>query len=123
MRQRPATPSRPSIAVHIHDSLTDDALTDLLLGIEEEAVPVEVTRSTELNPLKLAHSAARHSQLGVGVGVSLDYAVVTLDKLPEDRPYLAYGWGADQLRDRITGANAARLVKRLPLRPEHERNP
>lgn len=110
------TEPRPTLNVAAHDRVSDAALTQVLLGIEEEGVPYLVQRSTELNPLGLAHDAAVSSRLGVGVGISLDYAVVTTDKLCEDRPYLAYHLGVSPEADRIIGSNAARLVKRLPLR-------
>ena len=48
----------PSICVHVHSAITDASLDDLLLGIEEEGVPVEVSRHDHLNPLVLAHDAA-----------------------------------------------------------------
>ena len=104
----------PSISVRVHNDVTGDDLMPLLLGIEEEGVPVEVTRHEELNPLKLAHAAAIESKLGIGIGVALDYVVITTEKLPEDRPYIAR-FLADA-EGRIIGGNAARVVKRLPLR-------
>lgn len=122
MRPRPMQQERPSIRVHVHQAVDDARLIDLLLGMEEEGVPAEVSRHDELDPLVLAHDAAVQSRLGVGVGVSLDYAVVTLEKLTAERPYLAEWWGADALHDRMTGGNAARLVKRTPLRTPVERN-
>lgn len=109
----PAKPSPPSIVLHAHSAIGGDALTNLLLGIEEEGVPVETHHHDELNPLTLAHEAAISSRLGIGIGVALDYVVVTLEKLPEDRPYMAEFLGG---ADRKVGSNAARLVKRIPLR-------
>ena len=92
----------PAICVHVHEATTDAHLADLLLGIEEEGVPVEVSRHDHLNPLVLAHDAAVTSRLGIGLGVALDYVVITTDKLPEHRPYVA--------------RHFARIVKRIPLR-------
>lgn len=105
----------PAICVHVHEAVTNAQLTDLLLGIEEEGVPVEVSRHGHLNPLALAHDAAVTSRLGIGLGVALDYVVITIDKLPQHRPYVArhFQRGA---ADRIVGSNAARIVKRIPLR-------
>ena len=82
-------PTPPSICVRVHHDVTREDLLPLLLGIEEEGVPVEVTRHEQLNPLTLAHEAAIESALGIGVGVALDYVVITTEKLPEDRPYIA----------------------------------
>ncbi len=106
----------PSIQLHAHEQISDQMLNQLLLGAEEESVPVRVSRHDVLNPLTLAHNAARSSRLGVGIGVSLSYAVVTVDKLPEERPFLAQFFNREPRLDRFIGSNAARLVKRLPLR-------
>lgn len=122
MRGQPERRDRPSIKIHVHRAVSDGALEDLLLGIEEEGVPADVVREDERNPLELAHRAANASQLGLGVGIALDYAVVTLDKLPKERPYLATHWSLDPQQDRRCGSNAARIVKRIPLRHEVERS-
>ena len=54
----------------------------------------------------------------------MDYAVITTEKLPEAKPYLATWLNADAGIDRAIGTNAARMVKRTPLRPlSGERNP
>ncbi|HEY5181687.1 MAG TPA: glycerol dehydratase reactivase beta/small subunit family protein [Dermatophilaceae bacterium] len=107
--------NRPALVLHRHRSVENDALRELLLGMEEEGVPVRMVPSGELNPLELAAAAALESRLGVGIGVSLDYVVVTTEKLPAGRPYIARRFNADAAQDRTVGANAARLVKRLPL--------
>ncbi len=115
-----ATP--PAILCHVHAGVPEAALTSMLLGIEEEGVPVEVHRFDELNPLKLAHEAAIASRLGIGLGVSLDYVVTTTEKLDEGRPYIAQFLGECPEQDRVIGSNAARIVKRIPLRSAPERN-
>lgn len=108
-------PERPTVRVRLNDRLADQAVAELLLGLEEEGVPVEVTRHSDLNPLTLAHSAALESRLGIGVGVSLDYIVITTEKLPAERPYLTETLHRSEASDRAAGSNAARLVKRMPL--------
>ncbi|MDO5094871.1 MAG: glycerol dehydratase reactivase beta/small subunit family protein [Propionibacteriaceae bacterium] len=112
----------PAIGLAVNERIADAQLTQLLLGMEEEGVPCDVARSAELNPLVLAHEAAVASRLGIGLGVSLDYVVVTTEKLPEGRPYLAHFLGTTPENDRTIGSNAARLVKRLPLRGLAERS-
>ncbi len=106
---------RPTIRLRANDRLADELFAEVLHGIEEEGVPVEVTRHAELNPLALAHEASLESRLGIGIGVSLDYVVITTEKLPPERPYLAATLHRDPWIDRAAGANAARLVKRMPL--------
>ena len=115
------TDERPTINLAVHEGIGDEQLTQVLLGIEEEGVPSRVDRLSELNPLVLAHRAAISSRLGIGLGIALDYVVITTEKLPEQRPYLAHFLGRSAQADRIIGSNAARLVKRLPLR-EPERS-
>ena len=115
------TDERPTINLAVHEGIGDGQLTQVLLGIEEEGVPSRVDRLSELNPLVLAHRAATSSRLGIGLGIALDYVVITTEKLPEQRPYLAHFLGRSEQADRIIGSNAARLVKRLPLR-EPERS-
>ena len=115
------TDERPTINLAVHEGVGDEQLTQVLLGIEEEGVPSRVDRLPELTPLVLAHRAATSSRLGIGLGIALDYVVITTEKLPEQRPYLAHFLGSSEQADRIIGSNAARLVKRLPLR-EPERS-
>ncbi|MDA8439436.1 MAG: glycerol dehydratase reactivase beta/small subunit family protein [Propionibacterium sp.] len=108
---------RPAIILLAHRTIEPARLRELLLGIEEQGVPVRLATSDNLNPLELAASAGMTSRVGVGVGVSLDYVVITTDKLPESRPYIVGLLNESAERDRILGANAARLVKRIPLVP------
>ena len=110
-----ARQAAPRIGVCVNQATSDDALTPLLWGMEEEGVPAAVERCPEIDPLALAQRAARSSRLGVGVGLSLGYAVVTTDKLPAQRLYLALAAGTPQ-QIRTLGANAARLVRRVPLK-------
>jgi hypothetical protein len=106
---------QPAVEVYVHDRIGDLQLKEILLGIEEESIPYVVTRSGELNPLDLAHEAAITSRLGVGVGVSLDYVVITTEKLPVGEPYVVNWLNYNHEVDRALGATAARMVKRLPL--------
>lgn len=106
---------RPAISIAINDRIRDEQIASILNGIEEEQVPAEITRTPELNPLKLAHQASTASRLGIGVGISLEYIVITTEKLAVDIPYLVSSLNQSVASDRAAGANAARLVKRLPL--------
>ena len=106
---------RPTIRLRLNDRVDETRIAEVLHGIEEEGVPVEVTRHDQLNPLLLAHEASLESRLGIGIGISLDHVVITTEKLPADRPYLAAVLNSSPSIDRRAGANAARLVKRMPL--------
>jgi hypothetical protein len=106
---------RPTIRLMLNDRVDETRIAEVLHGIEEEGVPVEVTRHDQLNPLLLAHEASLESRLGIGIGISLDHLVITTEKLPADRPYLVAVLNQSPIIDRKAGANAARLVKRMPL--------
>lgn len=106
---------RPTIRVRLNERLDEARIAQVLYGVEEEGVPVELTRHAELNPLVLAHEASLESRLGIGIGVGLDFVVITTEKLPTDRPYLADVLNRSDSSDRRAGSNAARLVKRMPL--------
>ena len=112
--------ARPTIVLNVNEAIQAGQLREVLLGIEEEGVPYSINRSAEQNPLTLAHQASLASRLGVGVGVSLDYVVVSTEKLPESRPYIARFLNETTQWDRAVGANAARIVKRTPLYTFHE---
>jgi hypothetical protein len=105
----------PAVEVYVQTEIGDYQLTEILLGIEEESIPYVITRRPELDPRELAHQAAVISRLGVGVGISLDYVVITTEKLPSDQPYVAAELNRNHATDRALGATAARIVKRLPL--------
>jgi hypothetical protein len=106
---------RPTIRLRLNDRVDEARIAEVLHGVEEEGVPVELTRHAELNPLLLAHEASLESRLGIGIGISLDHIVISTEKLPADRPYLVAVLNASTHSDRMAGANAARLVKRMPL--------
>jgi hypothetical protein len=106
---------RPTIRLRLNDDIPDVRIAEVLHGVEEEGVPVEVTRHAERNPLVLAHDASLESRLGIGIGISLDFVVITTEKLPAGRPYLVENLNRAEASDRAAGANAARLVKRMPL--------
>jgi hypothetical protein len=107
--------ARPTIRLALNERIPESRIAEVLHGIEEEGVPVEVTSHSELNPLVLAHAASLESRLGIGIGVSLGFLVITTEKLPEGRPYLVANLNRAEASDRAAGANAARLGKRMPL--------
>ena len=113
---RPEEEELPTIIVQRSDGLPEDNLAELLYGIEEEGIPYEVRSNPSTDALYLAHSAALESRLGIGGGASGSVVAVTLEKLPENRPYITEQLNHRRDLDRIIGSNAARLVKRMPLR-------
>jgi hypothetical protein len=110
------TRERPTIVVQQDETLPDSALTEILLGIEEEGMPYRIAKAAGTDARQHAHAAATASRLGVGVGVAGGEIAITTEKLPAGRPYLVAKLGLRRAIERIAGGNAARLVKRMPLR-------
>jgi len=111
--------ARPTIIVSHQPGLSQGNLAEVLYGIEEEGIPYEVREAPSFDAKYLAHEAALESRLGIGVGATSSTVVVTLEKLPEERPYITEQLNLRRALDRAVGANAARLVKRMPLRDLH----
>lgn len=109
--------TKPYISIWAHSGVNELTLNQVLYGIEEEGVPVKLTRKEEMNPLVLAHEAAGESTLHIGLGISLNWAVISTEALAEDSPYTVYKFGLTPECDRTIGSNTARLVKRMPLQP------
>jgi hypothetical protein len=97
-------------------STASDVIREILLGIEEEGIPVKVQEKQSGLPVNLAKDAAGASSLNVGIGTSAAEVVVHHRDLPLDSPLFLLG--AEKLTQanlRCIGANAARLVKGNPL--------
>jgi len=109
--------NRPSIKVFYDcDHLSVSDFTNVLLGIEEEGIPYEVQQVHDSDVLELAHKASLDSRLGVGVGISKEGIVLQYEKLDKAAPLFKIKlYQKDQFRN--IGANAARLVKKMPFKP------
>lgn len=112
---RPVEQERPTIGIRAGSAVPADRIDLIGLGMEEEGVPSLVTRGESSDAAVLAHEAALASRLGVGVGVSTRQIVITTEKLDPARPYITLDVDTGWTRARDMGANAARLVKRMPL--------
>jgi hypothetical protein len=111
-----AAQDRPTIIVHLGAGLTEDNMAEVFYGMEEEGVPFQVRSVQSTDPGQMAHDAAIESRLGIGVGAGGSTIVVTTEKLPASSPYITKELNVRRDLDRSVGANAARLVKRIPLR-------
>lgn len=109
--------NRPSIKVFYDcDHLSVSDFTNVLLGIEEEGIPYEVQQVHDSDVLELAYKASLDSRLGVGVGISKEGIVLQYEKLDKAAPLFKIKlYQKDQYRN--IGANAARLVKKMPFKP------
>lgn len=108
---------RPTVKIFYQEGLAESALRELLFGLEEEGIPWVAEPSTEDSAVKLAFAASTASRLGVGLGVNNREAVLHYEKLSETEPLFRLPADAPPARKRSLGANAARLVKKLPFKP------
>ncbi|WP_238532907.1 glycerol dehydratase reactivase beta/small subunit family protein [Halalkalicoccus jeotgali] len=91
-------------------------------GIEEEGVPWR-TRSVAEEPpsertsTEIAYRAASDSGLKIGIGITPDGThVIHHARLPPEEPIVRH-YPATNSQARTIGTNAARLAKRMPLKP------
>jgi len=109
--------SKPTIKVYYDcDALSVSDFIGVLLGIEEEGIPYEVQEVHESDVLELAYNASLDSRLGVGVGISKQGIVLQYEKLEKAAPLFRIKLYKKELF-RSIGANAARLVKKMPFKP------
>ena len=107
--------TKPTVHVLCSPDAPSAAFKELLYGLEEEGIPWENDTKAG-GALPLAWEAAQASRLGVGVGMDGQSIVLHFNKL--DREQSLYRIPARSLGlARVLGANAARLVKKLPLKP------
>lgn len=107
--------SKPTVHVLCSPDAPSAAFKELLYGLEEEGIPWENDMKAG-GALPLAWEAAQASRLGVGVGMDGQSIVLHFNKLDREQPL--YRIPARSLGlARVLGANAARLVKKLPLKP------
>lgn len=107
--------SKPTVHVLCSPDAPSAAFKELLYGLEEEGIPWENDTKAG-DALPLAWEAAQASRLGVGVGMDGQSIVLHFNKLDREQPL--YRIPARSLGlARVLGANAARLVKKLPLKP------
>jgi len=111
------TGERPLVMLMCSAAGVPEALRrEILLGMEEEGVPVLVQEG-EGEASDLAFEAARLSPLEVGIGLDAQgKAVLQHRKLRRHQPLLRANLAPGPETARQLGLNAARLVKGLPLK-------
>ena len=108
--------TKPTVHVLCSPDAPSAAFKELLYGLEEEGIPWEQGTKEGMDALAMAWEAAQASRLEVGLGLDRQFVVLHYSKLDQGRPlYRVPARQADQVR--ALGANAARLVKKLPLKP------
>ncbi|WP_019152638.1 glycerol dehydratase reactivase beta/small subunit family protein [Robertmurraya massiliosenegalensis] len=106
-----------AIHVYYNAQLNEPSLfRTLLYGVEEEGVPTFVKESQQKTALELSYQAALDSTLGVGIGIDQDgQMILHYTKLDKTQPLFKENI-RDSFKQRILGANAARLVKGMPFK-------
>lgn len=107
---------RPAINIYYDGQMNKRDFEAILHGIEEEGIPYELKPGEPKDILKLSHEASLASKLGVGVGISGNEAVLHFEKLDELSPLFRMSIKDGKAALRALGANAARLVKRMPFK-------
>lgn len=110
---------KPAVSILIMQPVSDELVEHVLWGLEEEGIPYEIAELESGAPEAIAKQAADGSQLNVGIGIDGKErrAVLHHRDLHEEKPLLSIDLndtGAFELL-RALGANAARLVKGVPL--------
>lgn len=110
------TMEKPSVKVFYDGNiLKEKDFADILLGIEEEGIPYDVQAMPTSDVLELAKKASDSSRIGVGVGVSKEGVALQYEKLDITTPVFRIKYYQTNLF-RVIGANAARLVKKMPFK-------
>lgn len=108
--------TKPTVHVMCGPGVPENSFQQLLYGLEEEGIPCEIWTEAKGDALALAWEGAQASRLGVGVGMDGKSAVLHISKLDPKQPLFRIPVRSAE-QTRILGANAARLVKKLPLKP------
>lgn len=108
---------RPTVKIFYQDEMSESALREMMYGLEEEGIPWIAEPRPEQSAVALAFAASSASRLGVGLGINSREAVLHYEKLKEAEPLFRIPTDAPPARMRSLGANAARLVKKLPFKP------
>lgn len=107
---------KPMIHFYAAPQVDRRILREVELGMEEEGIPWKLSQDTEGRALDLAWEAARNSNLEVGIGADARELILHYNKLEREKPLFRISLQAGPVRARALGANAARLVKKLPLK-------
>lgn len=107
--------TKPSVHVRYTAGAPKETLRQLQYGIEEEGIPWEL-QAAEGEALDLAWDASRSSRLEVGIGLDTDELILHFAKLERAQPLFRIPARSGEELIRALGSNAARLVKKMPLK-------
>lgn len=108
---------KPNVKVYYEENVVSEKdFKYLLYGMEEEGIPYEIKAVSRADILTLSHNASKDSRLGVGLGVNSEEIVLHYEKLNLSSPLFRVKLHNNSQVLRDLGANAARLVKRIPFK-------
>lgn len=108
---------KPVIHFFYTSQLDQKVLKEIEYGMEEEGIPWALDQRQSGTALSLAWEAAKSSNLEVGIGADGEWIILHYNKLEQDNPLFRISARSGASEARALGANAARLVKKLPLKP------
>lgn len=109
--------NKPTIKIYYnHNVIAQEAFEQLLYGIEEEGIPYAISGIDEDDIFNLSHEASMDSKLGVGLGISSHEIALHYEKLDRLSPLFKIKLKNKDQTLKDLGANAARLVKRMPFK-------
>ncbi|WP_414833920.1 glycerol dehydratase reactivase beta/small subunit family protein [Afifella sp. YEN Y35] len=107
---------RPTINVAVVRGATPSLYEWVLIGAEEEGVPTKLAEAAAGDVVDAAYAAAISSRIDIGVAIGTDAIVLHERHMPPQKPVLTIPYeGKAEAVCRRAGANAARMVARLPL--------
>lgn len=106
--------NKPTILIYIVEP-DQDSLKEICAGIEEEGVLYEIISKDAMDFDVLCFESANDSVLGTGIGIVGVKTALALRSLPKGR-YVFSIEEPTKSQSRNLGANAARVVKRMPFK-------
>lgn len=121
MKNRNRLDAKEGLLILFSTEETDVWYEEFLYGVEEEGLPLffvsnkQETLSKD-DALSLAETAAYYSCFGLGIGIDADKLIVRHRLQKDAAPIFVLDRETDNSKTiRVTGHNAARIIKSLPL--------
>ena len=109
--------TKPAIKVFYDKyKLKEEDIKEILWGIEEEGIPYEIFPVHIKSAVESSYKASLESSIGVGIGIDEEMIVLHYNKLKKDSPLFSIKRNSDPTKVRSLGANAARLVVKMPFK-------
>lgn len=113
---------KPCIKIYVLENAKNfQGVMDVCWGIEEEGIPYEKIEIFNGSAKELSYKGAQESVLGVGIGIDESQVVLNYNKLTKEKPLYSIGLQSNEMILRSIGANAARLVKKVPFKSLDEK--